>query len=165
MTTEIQERAPAAGQVGSYGLENHGLEPTKPVHWNLSPARLYEESFLRNDGRLAHMGAISTTTAPHTGRSPNDKFTVRDATTEEAVDWGKVNVPLGEEHWSLLRKDIVAYLNQQDLFVRDARAGADEAYGINVRVVSQSPTSPSSTRPTSWPTRTATAPGRPRRWW
>jgi phosphoenolpyruvate carboxykinase (ATP) len=139
MTTEIQERAPAAGQVGSYGLENHGLEPTKSVYWNLSPARLYEESFLRNDGRLAHMGALSTTTAPHTGRSPKDKFTVRDAATEDVVDWGDVNVPLSEDHWATLREDIVAYLNRQELFVRDARAGADEAYGINVRVVSQSP--------------------------
>ncbi len=139
MTTETQERAPAAGQVGSHGLEHHGLEPTKAVHWNLSPARLYEESFARNDGRLAHMGAISTTTAPHTGRSPNDKYTVQESSTAEAVDWGKVNVPLSEGHWDALRADIVAYLNQQDLFVRDARAGADEAYGINVRVVSQSP--------------------------
>jgi phosphoenolpyruvate carboxykinase (ATP) len=139
MTTEIQEDVPTTGQAGSHGLEHHGLEPTRRVYWNLSPARLYEESFLRNDGRLASTGAISTTTAPHTGRSPNDKYTVRDARTEDTVDWGPVNVPLSEEHWALLREDVVAYLDRRDLFVRDARVGADPAYGINVRHITQSP--------------------------
>ncbi len=140
MTTETLDRHVAAtGKPGAYGLENHGLKPTAQVHWNLSPARLYEESFARGDGSLAHMGAISTVTAPHTGRSPNDKYTVRDAASESDVDWGKVNVPMTPEHWQALRADVVAYLNGKDLFVRDARAGADAEYGINVRVVSESP--------------------------
>ncbi len=128
----------AASRAGSHGLENHGLRPAT-VHWNLSPARLYEESFNRNDGVLAHMGALSTSTAPHTGRSPNDKLVVRDATTEETVDWGDVNVPMTPEHYAALRADMVSYLNGQEVFVRDARAGADAAYGINVRVVTESP--------------------------
>lgn len=123
----------------SYSLANHGLQPRMNVYWNQSPARLYEESFARKDGRLAHMGAISTTTAPHTGRSPNDRFVVRDALTEEPVDWGKVNVPMSEEHFKELRTDIITYLNGRDLFVRDARAGADESYGLAVRVVTESP--------------------------
>jgi phosphoenolpyruvate carboxykinase (ATP) len=128
----------AANRAGEYGLENHGLNPST-VHWNLSPARLYEESFGRNDGVLAHMGALSTSTAPYTGRSANDKFVVRDGNTESTVDWGKVNVPMTPEHFAALRADVVEYLNVQELYVRDARAGADEAYGINVRVVSESP--------------------------
>ncbi|MEQ9399154.1 MAG: phosphoenolpyruvate carboxykinase [Longimicrobiales bacterium] len=140
MTPETLERPTAAtGRPGSFGLDEHGLNPSGTVYWNLSPARLYEESFARGDGRLVHMGAISTITAPHTGRSPNDKFTVRDATSEDTVHWGAVNVPMSTEHWDALRADIVAYLEDKDLFVRDARAGADEAYGINVRVVSESP--------------------------
>jgi phosphoenolpyruvate carboxykinase (ATP) len=128
----------AASRAGSYGLENHGLHPAS-VHWNPSPAHLYEESFSRNDGVLAHMGALSTSTAPHTGRSPNDKFVVRDATTETTVDWGKVNVPMSPEHYAALREEVVRFLNGRELFVRDARAGADAAYGINVRVVTESP--------------------------
>ncbi len=139
MTTATLERLPAAGTVGSHGLGHHGLEPTKDVHWNLSPARLYEASFRKGDGRLAHMGALSTTTPPHTGRSPNDKYTVKDAATESEVHWGDVNVPLDQTHWERLRVDVVAYLNQQELFVRDARAGADADHGIAVRLVSQSP--------------------------
>ncbi len=122
-----------------FGLDEHGLEPRGEVYWNLSPARLYEDAFARGDGRLAHMGAIAATTVPHTGRSPNDKFIVRDETTEGVVDWGAVNVPMTPEHYDALRADVVTYLDGQDLYVRDARAGADDAFGINVRVVSESP--------------------------
>lgn len=139
MTTQTLEQPVAASSEGGYGLENPGLEPKKQIHWNLSPSRLYEESFARGDGQLVHMGAIATVTAPHTGRSPNDRFVVRDETTEGEVDWGAVNVPLTPEHYDALRRDLVHYLNERDLFVRDARAGADETHGINVRVVSESP--------------------------
>ena len=117
------------------GLDLHGLEPAKDVYWNLSPAELYEHALRRGEGQLVHMGGFAAVTSPHTGRSPNDKFTVREASCEGTVDWGKVNVPISEEHYRALRADIVDYLNGQDLFVRDAKAGADESYGINVRVV------------------------------
>ena len=53
-------------------LSDHGLNPKGGIYWNLSPARLYEESFARGDGQLVHMGGIATVTAPHTGRSPNE---------------------------------------------------------------------------------------------
>ena len=140
MTTRTIEQPVAATGKGAYGLDNHGLKPTGTVHWNLSPARLYEESLRKGDGEIVHMGAISTVTAPHTGRSPNDRFVVRDDVTESAVDWGNVNVPLSPEHFDALRKDIVDYLDSRDdLYVRDARAGADERHGLDVRVVSESP--------------------------
>jgi len=131
----------AVGATGAsgHGLQEHGLTPKQDVFWNLSPARCYEESLARGDGQIAHMGAICANTAPHTGRSPNDRFVVRDEHTEGVVDWSPVNVPLSTEHWDALRVDVVAYLDEQDLFVRDARAGADTQYGLNVRVVSQSP--------------------------
>ena len=122
-----------------YKLENHGLAPGRQVSWNLSPARLYEESLVRGVAKLAHMGAIVTLTAPHTGRSPNDRFIVRDESTEATVDWGPVNRSVSEAHFGLLRTNVVDYLNGVDLFVQDARAGADETHGINVRVVSESP--------------------------
>jgi len=120
-------------------LQQHGLDPRKAVHRNLSPTRLYEESFARDDGRLVHMGALSTITAPHTGRSPNDRFVVRDELTESVVDWGAVNVPMTPEHFDSLRADIVEHLNDSDLFVHDARAGSDETHGLNIRVISESP--------------------------
>jgi|TARA_B100000809_G_scaffold266097_1_gene327322 phosphoenolpyruvate carboxykinase (ATP) len=85
------------------------------------------------------MGALSTITAPHTGRSPNDRFVVRDELTESVVDWGAVNVPMTPEHFDSLRADIVEHLNDSDLFVHDARAGSDETHGLNIRVISESP--------------------------
>jgi phosphoenolpyruvate carboxykinase (ATP) len=121
------------------GLNRHGLDPQGNVHWHLSPARLYEESLACEDGQLVHMGALATVTAPHTGRSPNDRFVVRDEKTEDAVHWGKVNVAMSPEHYATLRDDVVAHLNARDLFVHDARAGSDDTHGIDVRVVSESP--------------------------
>ena len=121
------------------GLDGHGLNPRGEVFWNLPPARLYEESLSRGDGQLVHMGAIATVTAPHTGRSPNDRFVVQDDVTRDVVDWGKVNVPVSEEHFEALRADVVDYLEARDLFVRDARAGSDPEHGMNVRVISESP--------------------------
>ena len=139
MTTEATEEiTPKAGPRSEHGLDLHGLEPTRDAHWNLSPAQLYEAALGRSEGQLAHMGGFATVTAPHTGRSPNDKYTVRDDVTEETVDWGTVNVPLSEERFEALREDVVAHLNGRELFVRDARAGADATFGIDVRVVTTS---------------------------
>jgi phosphoenolpyruvate carboxykinase (ATP) len=117
------------------GLEAHGLAPRGDVHWNLSPAQLYQAALARGEGRIAHMGGFAAITAPHTGRSPNDKFTVLDETTRDTVDWGDVNVAISEEHFALLREGVVEFLNGQELFVRDAHAGAHPNHGLNVRVI------------------------------
>lgn len=125
----------AADTVSEYGLELHGLAPQQAVHWNLSPVHLYEAALRRGEGSLAFGGGFAAITAPHTGRSPNDKYTVRDALSESSVDWGNVNVAMDPAHYAALKADILAHLNGQELFVRDARAGADVSHGINVRVV------------------------------
>jgi len=122
-----------------YGLDRHGLAPERNVHWNLSPAELYEHTLARGEGRLAHMGGLAVETVPHTGRSPQDRFLVRENATETAVDWGSINLPISVEHYQSLRGEIVQYLNERELFVGDARAGQDPAAGINVRVVTPSP--------------------------
>jgi phosphoenolpyruvate carboxykinase (ATP) len=136
MSQQVKDAPPAATNARSrFGLERHGLSPSKSVHWNLSPVQLYEEALRRSEGRMAHMGGFAAVTAPHTGRSPNDRFIVRDAATEETVDWGSVNVPLSPDHYRALRTDVVAHLNERELFVRDARAGEDPEAGLNVRVI------------------------------
>jgi phosphoenolpyruvate carboxykinase (ATP) len=124
-----------AGDGTLAGLDIHGLEPRKAVHWNLSPVQLYERALERGEGRLTHMGAFATVTSPHTGRSPGDKFIVRESLTGDSVDWGPANVPLSEEHFYTLRDEVIAFLDGQELFVRDARAGADSNHALNVRVV------------------------------
>ncbi len=121
-----------------FGLDQQGLNPTGTVRWNLSSALSYEVALERGEGRFAHMGGFSSVTAPHTGRSPNDKYTVREPASEGNVDWGKVNLPMELDKYEMLKAEVIEYLNGEDLFVRDAKAGADSRFGINVRVVSTS---------------------------
>ncbi len=138
MQTETTAAGTVEGTEGRVGLEAHGLGPTRATYWNLPPARLYEEAVRRGEGSLVHMGGFAAVTAPHTGRSPNDKFTVDEPSTTADIAWGTVNKPIAEESYRALKADVIAHLNQQELFVRDARAGVDDTYGINVRVISPS---------------------------
>jgi phosphoenolpyruvate carboxykinase (ATP) len=136
MTGRTLELPVDPGIVGQVGLDTHGLDPVGPVHWNLGAAQLCEVAVARGEGRLADLGPFVAMTAPHTGRSPNDKFIVREPANEADVAWGKVNAPMELAHYQQLRADLTGYLNGQELFVRDARAGEDPQYGINVRLVS-----------------------------
>ena len=82
------------------------------------------------------MGPFVAVTAPHTGRSPNDKFVVREPSTEGDVDWGKVNQPISEAHFERLQADVRDYLNRlDDLFVQDLFCGADADHRLSVRYV------------------------------
>jgi phosphoenolpyruvate carboxykinase (ATP) len=126
--------APTAGM--ERRLSQQGLTPSGAVHWNLMAAALIEAAIRRGEGTLADMGPFVATTAPHTGRSPNDKFVVREPATEGDVDWGKVNQPISPEHFDRLLADVRAYLNaREDLFVQDLRCGADESHRLSVRYV------------------------------
>lgn len=117
-------------------LEGQGLNPTGTIHWNLIAPRLVQEAVARHEGMLADMGPFVAITAPHTGRSPNDKFVVREPSTEHDVDWGKVNQPISEAHFELLQADVRTYLNaNDDLFVQDLYCGADPAHRLSVRYV------------------------------
>ncbi len=127
--------APSFGRESRYGLENHGIRNPGTVFWNLSPAELVEHAVRRAEGILVEGGPFNAVTAPHTGRSPNDRFVVREPSSEERVWWGKVNQPISEEHYAALREDVVAHLEGQDLYVRDMWAGADPAYRLAVRVI------------------------------
>jgi phosphoenolpyruvate carboxykinase (ATP) len=121
----------------THGLRSLGINPSGDVHYNLRNAQLIEAAIRRGEGELAEMGPFVAVTRPHTGRSPNDKFVVKEGTTEKDVDWGKVNQPIGEEQYKLLLEDVREYLSrQQELFVEDLYCGADPAYRLSVRYVS-----------------------------
>jgi phosphoenolpyruvate carboxykinase (ATP) len=117
------------------GLEAAGLTPQRPTHWNLGPPALYEHAVRRGEGILTEGGAFCAVTTPHTGRSPNDKFVVREAPSADDVSWGRVNQPLGPQHFKRLRADVVRHLDGQELFVRDLYAGADPNQRIAIRFV------------------------------
>jgi phosphoenolpyruvate carboxykinase (ATP) len=118
------------------GLEHQGLRPSGQVHWNLVAPELMLAAARRGEGEFADMGPFVAVTAPHTGRSPNDKFVVREPSTEADIDWGKVNQPYSPAHFEALLADVRAYLDKQpELFVQDLRCGADPAHRLSVRYV------------------------------
>ena len=118
-------------------LKDQGLSPSGTVHYNQVPPELFDAAARRQEGEFADMGPFVAVTAPHTGRSPNDKFLVKEPSTEHDVDWGKVNRPMDEAHFQALLKDVQDYLNKQpELFVQDLYCGADPAYRLSVRYVS-----------------------------
>jgi phosphoenolpyruvate carboxykinase (ATP) len=118
------------------GLGAQGLSPRGTVRWNLEAPELVQAAIRRNEGELAHMGPFVAVTSPHTGRSPNDKFVVKDSASEKDVDWGKVNQPMTEAHFDTLLADVRSYLNGLDeLFVEDLYCGADAAYRLSCRYV------------------------------
>ena len=120
------------------GLELIGLKPAGAVHWNLAPALLIEHAVRRGEGVLTRDGPLNAVTAPHTGRSPGDKFTVREPSSENDIWWGKHNQALSPEHFERLHQKAIAHLSQcPELFVRDLYAGADPAYRLKVRVINE----------------------------
>ncbi len=121
----------------SSGLDAHGITTTGQVHWNLTAPLLYEHAIRRNEGAVAADGPLVCRTGQHTGRSPNDKFVVQDASSQAHVHWGKVNRPMSPEHFAALRADMVAHLASKDLFVQNLHAGADPDFRLPVRVVSE----------------------------
>ena len=119
-----------------HGLDTQGLAPTGAVHWNQSPAELIEAACRRAEGHLADMGPFVAVTTPFTGRSPRDKFVVREPSSEAHVDWGAVNQPITPEQFELLLADVKDYLNaRSELFVQDLYCGADPAHRLAVRYV------------------------------
>ncbi|MCL4151274.1 UNVERIFIED_CONTAM: hypothetical protein GTU68_023787 [Idotea baltica] len=90
-------------------------------------------------GVLSDFGAICVDTGEFTGRSPKDRFVVQDSITENAVDWNEINIPFDSDKFDALYDKVANYLNQQDIYVRDAYACADEKYRLNLRLVSEYP--------------------------
>ena len=118
-------------------LSKLGLNRVGDIYWNLEPAELVEHVLVNGQGVLADTGALAIDTGEFTGRSPKDKFTVKDAKTEGTVWWGDVNIPLSTAAFDKLHEKIAAYLQGRDVYVKDAYACADPTYRLNLRVVAE----------------------------
>jgi phosphoenolpyruvate carboxykinase (ATP) len=118
-------------------LEEHGIKNPHTVWWNLSTPSLYEHAIQRGEGRLAHMGPLVVRTGQYTGRSPKDKYLVREPTSEEKIWWGEVNQSFDPDQYDALRARLMAYLEGKDLFVQDCYVGADPAHRLAIRVVTE----------------------------
>ena len=137
MATETRPERVSVKRESTIGLGKQGLNPRGRVNWNLIAPELMKAAARRDEGEFAAMGPFVAVTSPHTGRSPNDKFVVKESSSEADVDWGKVNQPISPGKYQLLIADVRAYLdNQDELFVEDLYCGADAKYRLSVRYVS-----------------------------
>ncbi|MFN7996476.1 MAG: phosphoenolpyruvate carboxykinase (ATP) [Bryobacteraceae bacterium] len=138
MYTERPRATPNAGiRPSRYGLIEHGLRNLNTAYWNLGTAQLLEHAVGRHEGLFATGGAYVVRTGQFTGRSPRDKFIVRDARTEDVVQWGPVNQPMSEANFDRLYSKMLAFWQGQDLYVNDCYGGADPRYTLPIRVIAQ----------------------------
>ncbi|HSI40288.1 MAG TPA: phosphoenolpyruvate carboxykinase [Xanthobacteraceae bacterium] len=120
----------------AHGAETFGLQGAGTVYWNLTAPALYERAIARGEARLTAGGALAAETGVHTGRSPKDKFIVRDADTEDEVWWDN-NGAISREQFELIYQDFLAYADGKSLFAQDLHAGAEPAQRLNVRVFTE----------------------------
>ncbi|HEY8936082.1 MAG TPA: phosphoenolpyruvate carboxykinase (ATP) [Cyclobacteriaceae bacterium] len=107
------------------------------AHWNLTPQQLQDIAIKSEQAIITNTGALAIDTGAFTGRSPKDKFTVRDAITEKSVWWSTFNIPFDSTKFEKLYQKMIAYLNGKEFFVRDVYACADPRYRMNVRVITE----------------------------
>jgi phosphoenolpyruvate carboxykinase (ATP) len=119
------------------GLEIHGIRNVARVYWNQSVPALYEEAVRRREGSISVDGPLVCRTGQHTGRSPNDKFIVREPSSAEKVWWSKVNRPIEAAHFDALHQHMLNYCEGKELFVQDCHAGADPRYRLPVRIITE----------------------------
>ncbi|MFQ5663029.1 MAG: phosphoenolpyruvate carboxykinase (ATP) [Terriglobia bacterium] len=120
-----------------HGLENHGLRNLRLAYWNLPPSRLYEHFILRHEGMISHFGPLVVRTGDHTGRSPNDKFLVKEPSSEKNIWWGEINRPFDLARFDALYARLCSYLQGKEVFVQDCFAGADPKFHLPIRVITE----------------------------
>jgi phosphoenolpyruvate carboxykinase (ATP) len=120
-----------------HGLDTIGLSHNAKAYWNLRPAALIAHALQRREAVLAENGALVATTGKCTGRSPKDKFLVREPGSEGNVDWGKVNVPIAVDKFNRLHDRVFSYVRDKDIFIQDLYCGADPENRLKVRIVTE----------------------------
>ncbi len=122
---------------GRHGLHLLGIRNLNNAYWNLTTPALYEQVVNRREGLLAHLGPVIVRTGAFTGRSPNDKFIVKEPTTEKDIWWGDVNRPFTQEQFDNIWNRVRAYLQGNDVFIQDCYIGADKEYHLPMRVITE----------------------------
>jgi len=117
-----------------------GLKNTESIHYQLPPEDLVQDTIRIGEGVLNDTGALVIRTGEFTGRSPKEKFTVKDETTSDSVHWNDFNIPISTEHFDIIYKKVLAYLDQlPDIWIRDCYACADPRFRTNIRVINEKP--------------------------
>ena len=116
-----------------------GLKNVAAAYWNLTPAELVEETIINGQGALTDTGALAVDTGKFTGRSPKDRFIVCDEKTENSVWWGNINIKFDADKFDQLHSKMAAYLQNKEVYVRDAYACASDKHRTNIRVATEFP--------------------------
>jgi len=130
--SETEKRA------GQNAISDLGIKDAL-VHWNLSPEALQNHAINKGQAQLTSQGAITINTGKFTGRSPLDRFIVKDSITQDTVWWGDINIPFSESKFDQLHQKITKYLSNKELFARDSYACANEKHRLNIRVINEYP--------------------------
>jgi len=121
-------------------LAKSGIKLPKTIHYQLSPDELVQDTLRASEGVLCDTGALVIQTGEFTGRSPKDKFTVKDEITADTVFWNEFNIPLEEKYYDIIYKKIMDYMESlPEAWIRDSYACADNRYRVNIRVVTEKP--------------------------
>ncbi len=119
-------------------LNPYGITSSK-AHYQLSPNQLHALTIAKKQGLESSSGALAIQTGEFTGRSPKDRFIVKDAITKERIWWGDVNIPFAPDDFDALYAKVTSYLSGKEIFVRDSYACSDPAYRTNIRVINEYP--------------------------
>lgn len=122
----------------SVSLTSYGIT-SSDIHYQLSPSELQAITLEKKMGKEASSGALAVNTGEFTGRSPKDRFIVKDAITLDNVWWGDINIPFEPSKFDALHDKVIAYLNGKELYVRDCYACADHNYRMDIRVINEYP--------------------------
>ncbi len=141
MNNILNIKTPAESQAAAvksdFGLDNHGLINLRKAYWNLSTEALYEEIIFRGEAQIAHRGPVIVSTGKHTARAANDKFIVREPTTEDKIWWGQYNRPIARDKFDELYSRLLGFLQGRDVFVQDCYGGAEVDYCVPVRIITE----------------------------
>jgi phosphoenolpyruvate carboxykinase (ATP) len=127
----------AQSRQADYNLSNHGVSNLRLAYWNLAMEALHEEAVFRGEGATVAGGPFVAHTGKHTGRSANDKFTVRHVDSENNIWWGTYNRPFDADKFDELYTRMLGYMQGKDVFVQDVYVGADEKYRLPIRFVTE----------------------------
>ncbi|MEO8861307.1 MAG: phosphoenolpyruvate carboxykinase (ATP), partial [Ginsengibacter sp.] len=120
-------------------LFNLGLKFAENIYYQLPPEELIKQAVENGEGVLSDTGALVIDTGEFTGRSPKDRFIVKDDLTTGTIDWNDFNLPIEEEYFDLLYKKMTDYLKGKKIWVRDCYACANPDYRLNIRVINENP--------------------------
>jgi phosphoenolpyruvate carboxykinase (ATP) len=141
MNNLLNIKTPAEDQAqalkADYDLSYHGLANMRKVYWNLPTEALYEEIIFRGEGKITRMGPVVVNTGRHNSRAAQDKFIVREPTTEENIWWGEYNRPISAAQFTETMNRMQGFLQGRDLFVQDCYVGANPDYRLPVRIIAE----------------------------